>query len=159
MVVGNISGGLGDALSQTSLGVAGHYVASGLAGGAAAKALGGRFKDGFAGGLLSAGARHAMGHFDQKNYPGKEAALKDSKSPAAQEEANMKLAQKEFRTLYEKGVLPDEFNFIDNIEGGLDNKVLSLLILRSQGKSQKWIYTTTQGRQFLEVAPQHSRLL
>ncbi|MFS1525033.1 RHS repeat-associated core domain-containing protein [Microbulbifer sp. 2304DJ12-6] len=66
MVVGGISGGLGDALAQTSLGVAGHYVASGLAGGAAAKALGGRFKDGFAGGLLSAGARHAMGHFDQK---------------------------------------------------------------------------------------------
>ncbi|MFS1525029.1 hypothetical protein ACL7TT_13125 [Microbulbifer sp. 2304DJ12-6] len=39
---------------------------SSLAGGAAAKALGGRFKDGFAGGLLSAGARHAMGHFNQK---------------------------------------------------------------------------------------------
>ncbi|WKD48752.1 FG-GAP-like repeat-containing protein [Microbulbifer spongiae] len=69
MVVGGISGGLGDVLAQTSLGVAGHYVASGLVGGVAAKALGGRFKDGFAGGLLSAGVRHAMGHFDKVAQP------------------------------------------------------------------------------------------
>ncbi|MEX2963913.1 hypothetical protein [Microbulbifer sp. TYP-18] len=65
MVTSGIGGALGASLSN-SLGVAGHYLAGGLAGGVAAKALGGRFKDGFAGGLLGAAARHVMGEFKQR---------------------------------------------------------------------------------------------
>ncbi|MEX2961985.1 RHS repeat domain-containing protein [Microbulbifer sp. TYP-18] len=65
MVTSGIGGALGASLSN-SLGVAGHYLAGGLAGGVAAKALGGRFKDGFAGGLLGAAARHVMGGFKQE---------------------------------------------------------------------------------------------
>ena len=59
LVTSGLGGALGDVLSK-GIGVAGHYVAGGLTGGAAAKALGGRFKDGFAGGLLGAAARHVM---------------------------------------------------------------------------------------------------
>ncbi|MEX2961981.1 RHS repeat domain-containing protein [Microbulbifer sp. TYP-18] len=63
MVTSGIGGALGASLSN-SLGVAGHYLAGGLAGGVAAKALGGRFKDGFAGGLLGAAARHVIDGFE-----------------------------------------------------------------------------------------------
>ena len=63
LVTSGLGGALGDVLSK-GIGVAGHYVAGGLTGGAAAKALGGRFKDGFAGGLLGAAARHVMGEFE-----------------------------------------------------------------------------------------------
>lgn len=37
----------------------------------------------------------------------------------------MKLAQKEFRRLFEEGLLPEEYNFINDFEGGLDNKAFS----------------------------------
>ncbi|MEX2961979.1 hypothetical protein [Microbulbifer sp. TYP-18] len=124
MVTSGIGGALGASLSN-SLGVAGHYLAGGLTGGVAGKALGGRFKDGFAGGLLGAAARHVMGGFEKSRGPAKEEVSKNSESQAALEEANLKLAQEEFRRLYEKGVLPEEFKFIDNLEGGLDNKALS----------------------------------
>ena len=65
LVTSGLGGALGDVLSK-GIGVAGHYVAGGLTGGAAAKALGGRFKDGFAGGLLGAAARHVMGEFSEE---------------------------------------------------------------------------------------------
>ena len=109
LVTSGLGGALGDVLSK-GIGVAGHYVAGGLAGGAAAKALGGRFKDGFAGGLLGAAARHVMGEFSE--VP---AASEDPASVSAGEgtetEANRAALEKELDALRTDGTLGSSRTF------------------------------------------------
>ncbi|WP_299768163.1 RHS repeat-associated core domain-containing protein [uncultured Pseudoteredinibacter sp.] len=89
-----------------------------VVGGTVSKATGGKF----ANGATTAAFASLFSELAQGGSPAKEGTPGDQSS---QEQKNLTEAQAEFRRLYEAGLLPEEFNFINDLEGGLDNPALS----------------------------------
>ena len=85
-----------------------------VVGGTISRVTGGKFANGA---LTSAMAQL----FNQENAAIKQA----SEARVVLEKANLAQALAEFRRLYQAGLLPKEFDFINDLEGGLDNPALS----------------------------------
>ena len=90
-------------------------------------ALGGRFKDGFTGGLLGAAARHVMGHFDQKPEAGAGVRGKQSGSDSDQATRRAEL-RSELDSLRKSGTLSRvrAFNTADEAAESVLNVVAPL---------------------------------
>ena len=95
------------------------FVGSAIVGGTVSRLTGGKFANGAVTAALSyvvaAGVRR---------IPGKNVA-ESTVVDAEESRQNMNDALSEFRRLFESGLLPEEYNFINDFEGGLDNQAFS----------------------------------